>query len=93
MIVDVGHVKLDDEITMGPLEGTLGLLTKDISISLVDSRALGGFDYMIGLDTIKVLTEQQKYVWLTLFILLGLLYKQTANRRRKKVEPVSTANH
>ena len=92
LIVNVGHIKLDDEITMKPLEETLGLLSKDISISLVDSRASGGFDFMIEPDTIKVLTEQQKYVWLTLFILLGLLYKQTANRRRKKVEPVSTAN-
>ena len=93
LIVDVGHIKLDDEITMEPLEKTLGLLTGNISISIVDSRALGGFDYMIGLDTIKVLTEQQKYVWLILFILIGLLYQQRTNRKHKKVESVSTANH
>jgi hypothetical protein len=93
LIVDVGHIKLDDEITMKPLEETLGLLSKDISISLVDSRASGGFDFMIEPDTIKVLTEQQKYVWLILFILIGLLYKQRTNRRHKKDESVSTANH
>ena len=78
---------------MEPLEKTLGLLTKDISISLVDSRASGGFDFMIEPDTIKVLTEQQKYVWLILFILIGLLYKQRTNRRHRKVESVSTTNH